>query len=121
MIQYTAAAEAAARGLAETALSEGVDGRLVGLGGVEIALKPLGRSPHNRKLLGEGVGVGFVTSNMNGSFDLHVTADGVVRHRKRDGSWVGLRGGGQRGLWCGDTVEFEGGRFEYRLPRAARA
>ena len=70
VIQYTAAAAATARELAETAWFEGVDGRLVGLGGVEIALKPLGRSPHNRKLLGEGVGVGFVTSNMNGSFAL---------------------------------------------------
>ena len=45
VIKYTAETGAAATGPADAALSEDRDGRLVGLDGVEIALKPQGRTP----------------------------------------------------------------------------
>ena len=81
-------------------------------GGAAIVLASAAAPPLNRT----SVAAGFITSNRNGSFDLHATGEGVAYCRGAAASWVNLAPGSQRQIAAGALVEISGVRYRCDVP-----
>jgi hypothetical protein len=62
------------------------------------------------------VEAGFITSNRNGSYDLHAKGEGLAYSRGTDASWVNLKPGTQRQIVAGALVEIGGVRYRCDIP-----
>ena len=81
-------------------------------GGTAITLAPAAGSLLNRTI----VEAGFITSNRNGSYDLHAKGEGLAYSRGTDASWVNLKPGTQRQIVAGALVEIGGVRYRCDIP-----